>query len=188
MRYCPVCKATYLSRMQCPRDGSKLSLEQGDPLIGEVLGRYKVLERMAAGGMGQIYRAAHVRIASLSAIKVLYGDLAADADMRARFEREAEAFSCLNSRYITRVIDFGETPTGLLYLVMELLDGTSLASAIARSGGLAPERAVRIFRRLALGLAHAHERGIVHRDLKPDNVMLVNEDDEPDVRQRGRRA
>ncbi len=182
MRYCPTCSATYLSMTRCPRDGSPVSPEGGDPLLGQVLGsRYRVLDRIAAGGMGQIYRASHVRIASLCAVKVLYGDLATDGEMCKRFEREAEAASTLQSRFITRVLDFGESPGGLPYLAMELLDGQTLTAAIARAGGLPEARAVRIARRIALGLSHAHERGIVHRDLKPDNVMLVTEDDEDDV-------
>ena len=166
----------------CPRDGTALTVEGGDPLLGEVLGdRYRILERISAGGMGQVYRAAHTRIASLCAVKVLFGELAGEEDMRTRFEREAEAASILQSRYITRVIDFGETKTGLLYLVMELIDGVCMANAITKSQGFSEERAASIVRRIALGLAHAHERGIVHRDLKPQNVMLVSEDGEPDV-------
>lgn len=100
MRYCPTCSATYLSMTRCPRDGSPVSPEGGDPLLGQVLGsRYRVLDRIAAGGMGQIYRASHVRIASLCAVKVLYGDLATDGEMCKRFEREAEAASTLQSRF-----------------------------------------------------------------------------------------
>ncbi len=182
MRYCRTCSATYLSLSRCPRDGTAVSPEGGDPLLGQVLGgRYRVLERMAAGGMGQVYRASHVRIASLCAVKVLYGDLATDGEMCKRFEREAEAASTLQSRYITRVLDFGETEGGLPYLVMELLSGVTLSAAIARAGRMDETRVVRVVRRLLLGLSHAHERGVVHRDLKPDNVMLVSEDDEDDV-------
>jgi serine/threonine-protein kinase len=147
-----------------------------------VLGdRYRILERIAAGGMGQVYRAAHTRIASLFALKVLYGDIAHDAAMRSRFQREAEAASCLHSRHIVRVVDFGESADGLLYLAMEHLDGMSLTSVISRDGPLASRRAANVTRQIAVGLAHAHERGIVHRDLKADNVMLVEEDDEPEV-------
>jgi len=182
VKYCPACSATYLSMSRCPRDGTAVTAEGGDPLLGQVLGgRYRVLERMAAGGMGQVYRASHVRIASLCAVKVLYGDLATDGEMCKRFEREAEAASALQSRYITRVLDFGETEGGLPYLVMELLSGLTLTAAIARAGAMDEARVVRIARRLLLGLSHAHERGVIHRDLKPDNVMLVAEDDEDDV-------
>jgi hypothetical protein len=166
----------------CPRDQTATRADLADPLVGVVLGdRYRVLERIGAGGMGQVYRAAHVRIASVFAVKVLYGDLAADTQMRTRFEREAEVASLLQSRYIVRIADFGESASGQLYLAMEFLDGHSLADRVARDGALGPVVSISILRQIARGLAHAHERGVVHRDLKSDNVMLVSEDDEPDV-------
>jgi tRNA A-37 threonylcarbamoyl transferase component Bud32 len=166
----------------CPRDQVETRGDLGDPLIGSLLGdRYNILERIAAGGAGQVYRAAHARIAALFAVKVLYGDLAYDEGMRTRFRREAEVACALQSRHIVRVVDFGESPEGLVYLAMEYLDGISLSSLVARDGALPVKRAVAIARQIARGLLHAHERGVVHRDLKTDNVMLVAEDNEPEV-------
>ena len=181
MRFCERCRAAFQSLRTCPRDNIATRADLSDPLIGQVLGdRYRVLDRIAAGGMGQVYRAAHVRIASLFAVKVLYGDVAHDPEMRLRFQREAEASSCLSSRYIVRVVDFGETPEGLSYLVMEYVDGPSLGGVLERHPRLPEERAVVIAGQVARGLAHAHQRGIVHRDLKPDNVIMVDDDeDEP---------
>jgi hypothetical protein len=182
MRFCEVCGAAFQSLRSCPRDRIAARADLEDPMLGRVLAdRYRVLDRVAAGGMGIVYRAAHARIASLFALKVLYGDIAHDAEMRARFQREAEAASCLHSRHVVRVVDFGETAEGLPYLAMELVQGASLASVIAREGKLTEPRAVRIAKQLARGLAHAHERGIVHRDLKPDNVMMADEDDDEPV-------
>lgn len=182
MRYCERCRASFQGLRACPRDGLPTRADLGDPLLGHVLGdRYRILERIAAGGMGQVYRAAHCRIATLFAVKVMYGDIAQDSRMRSRFEREAEAMSCLASRHIVRVADFGESPEGLLYLVMEYLDGATLSSVVSRDGPFTPERAASVGRQMARGLAHAHERGVVHRDLKSANVMLVADDDEPDV-------
>jgi serine/threonine protein kinase len=182
VRYCERCRAAFQALRTCPRDRVATRGDISDPLLGHVLGdRYRILERIAAGGMGQVYRAAHSRIASLFAVKVLYGDIAHDAAMRNRFQREAEAASCLHSRHIVRVVDFGESADGLLYLAMEHLDGMSLTSVIARDGPLTARRTTSIGRQIAVGLAHAHERGIIHRDLKADNVMLVEEDDEPEV-------
>ena len=149
-----------------------------DPLLGAVLGeRYRVLDHLASGGMGQVYRAAHTRIASLFAVKVLYGDLAYDEPMRARFEREAEVASLLQSRYIVRVVDFSQSDSGLLYLAMEHLAGDTLADLVRRAGRVEPRRALELAVQVARGLAHAHERGVVHRDLKSENVMVIREDD-----------
>src|SRR5580700_7378791 len=121
MRFCELCGSAFQTLRTCPRDGIPNRADIEDPLLGQIIGdRYRILDRMAAGGMGQVYRAAHVRIASLFAVKVLYGDLAHDPQMRTRFEREAEAASCLSSRYIVRVVDFGESKTGITYLTMEL--------------------------------------------------------------------
>ncbi len=182
MRFCERCRASFQSRSTCPRDRIPTRADIADPLLGAVVGeRYRVLDRIAAGGMGQVYRASHVRIASLFAVKVLYGDLAYDAGMRARFQREAEATSLLSHRHIVRVFDFGETPEGLLYLAMEYVDGQSLAGLLARDGKLDEARAVTFARQITRGLAHAHERGIVHRDLKTDNVLVVREDEDEEV-------
>jgi serine/threonine-protein kinase len=159
-----------------------VSAATGDPMIGRVLGgRYRVLERIGAGGMGQVYRAAHTRIACTFAVKVVWGDLAYDPEMQARFLREAETASCLQSRYIVRVNDFGGDEGSLPYLVMEYLEGPSLHDVIVREARVEPLRAAAIAGCIARGLAHAHERGVVHRDLKPENVLLVREDDEADV-------
>ncbi|HTJ84862.1 MAG TPA: serine/threonine-protein kinase [Polyangiaceae bacterium] len=182
MKYCEQCGAAFRYSRTCPKDGVAVSAGSGDPLIGRVLGdRYRILERIGAGGMGQVYRAAHTRIACIFAIKVVWGDLAYDPQMQVRFIREAETASCLQSRYIVRVNDFGGDDNSLPYLVMEHLDGPILHDVIVREGPLAPARAARIAERIARGLAHAHSRGVVHRDLKPENVLLVRDDDEPDV-------
>lgn len=182
MRYCEQCGAAFRVAKVCPGDGTKTRADLFDPLVGRVLGdRYRILERVGAGGMGQVYRAAHNRIACVFAVKVLYGDLAYDGEMLARFLREAELASCLQSRYIVRVTDFGNEGGGLPYMVMEYLDGPSLHDVVTRQGPLEPARAARIAERIARGLGLAHERGVVHRDLKPENVALVTEDDEPDV-------
>ncbi len=179
MRYCEICCASFQERRTCPRDGIPTRVDIGDPLVGAVLGeRYRVLDRIASGGMGHVYRAAHTRMACVFAVKVLYGDLAYDGTMRARFEREGEVASLLQSRYIVRVVDFSQSDSGLLYLAMEYLDGETLFDTVERHGPLAPARALTLAMQVAIGLAHAHERGVVHRDLKGENVIVVREDDD----------
>ncbi len=182
MRYCERCGAAFQSTKVCPRDKVQTRADMFDPLLGRVLGdRYRILERVGAGAMGQVYRAAHNRISCIFAVKVLYGDLAYNEEMLSRFLREAELASCLQSRHIVRVTDFGNEGGALPYMVMEYLDGPSLHEVIGRHGSLDPERAVTITQRILRGLGLAHERGVIHRDLKPENVALVTEDDEPDV-------
>lgn len=182
MRYCDNCGAAFRFARTCPKDKTATSASTFDPMVGRVLGeRYRILDRIGAGGMGQVYRAAHTRIACVFAVKVVWGDFAYDPTMQSRFVKEAEVASCLSSRHIVRVIDFAHDVGSLPYLVMEHLDGPTLFDVVSRSTALPPERATRIATQIARGLAHAHERGVVHRDLKPENVILVTEDDEHDV-------
>jgi len=182
VRFCELCGAAFQSLRTCPRDRIPTRANIADPILNVVFGeRYRILERIASGGMGQVYRAAHTRIACLFAVKVLYGDLAFEPSMMTRFLREAEVASCLQSRYIVRVIDFGQSEAGLPYLVMEYLNGPTLYERIVRGGSIPPNSAAKIAKQIARGLAHAHERGIIHRDLKSENVVLVREDDEDDV-------
>ena len=138
---------------------------------GVRLGPYEVLGLLGAGGMGEVYRARDTRLGREVAIKVLPGDRAERADLRERFEREARAISALSHRGICTLHDVGEHE-GLHYLVMELLEGETLAHRLTR-GPLPPQDALAIAVEIAEALAAAHRRGIVHRDLKPSNVMLT---------------
>lgn len=158
----------------CPRDGTPLvkSLPD-DPLAGRVLsGRYRLIEVIGRGGMGAVYRAHHLLMDKGVAVKVLRQELASDPEAVARFHREARSASRLDHENIIRVSDFGQTDDGLLFLVMELLDGENLAQALSR-GALPWRRVAAIIREVALGLGHAHEQGVIHRDLKPENIVLL---------------
>lgn len=181
MRYCETCMAAFQTARTCPRDQTPTRVDIGDPLLGAVLGeRYRIIDRRASGGMGQVYQAAHTRMASVFAVKVMFGDIAYDPTMRARFTREAEIASLLQSRHIVRVVDFSQSDTGLLYIAMEYLDGESLMEVVDRDAPLDPVRALKLTRQIARGLAHAHDRGVIHRDLKCENVILVRDDDGDD--------
>ena len=152
-----------------------------DPDLGAVIGgRYRLLERIGLGGMGAVYRAEHVGMGRVVAVKLLRPELGAHADALARFEREAQAAARVAHKNVVAVSDFGVRDDGALYLVMEYLRGESLGDRLERDGRIPWAHAVAIARHVARGLAHAHERGIIHRDIKPDNIYLVTDEDDPD--------
>src|SRR5262249_33133521 len=126
---------------------------------------------IGAGGMGEVYRARDTRLDREVAVKVLPSSLSADPESRARFEREARAVSQLNHPHICALYDVGQS-NGVEFLVMEYLDGESLAAKLER-GPLPPEEALDYAVQIADALDKAHRRGIVHRDLKPANMMLT---------------
>jgi len=148
-----------------------------DRLIGQTLdGRYIIERKIGEGGMGLVFAARHAVIEKPLAIKVLKREVARDAATIKRFVQEAKAASRIGHPSIVDVTDFGQTPDGLTYSVMEYVDGTTLSSAIKRSSPFTLARAVPIIAQLGRALGAAHDKGIVHRDLKPENIFLVNRD------------
>jgi serine/threonine protein kinase, bacterial len=138
----------------------------------EVLqGRFKVLELLGRGGMGDVYLAEQVSLGRKVALKTLREDLSLQPGMTERFKREARLLSTVDHPSIVRVIDFGEAE-GAYVLVMEFVEGDNLASEV-RQGALDPPRALSVMKDIADGLAAIHAQGIIHRDLKPDNVLLT---------------
>lgn len=150
-----------------PPDAGETLLEPGT-LLEE---RFRIEAHIGSGGMGEVYRAAHVHLKRPVALKLLKRALAADPEMWVRFQREAELVSQLESPHIVRVFDFGRTSAGQPFLAMEYVEGTGLDSEVAR-GPLEPARVVSILRQVCDGLAEAHALGVVHRDLKPANLVL----------------
>src|SRR5438477_847418 len=142
-----------------------------DLTIGSRLGPYEIVSRIGAGGMGEVFRARDTRLDRIVAIKVLPRDFAQNAQLRLRFEREAKAISQLNHPNICTVHDVGHE-NGTDFLVMELIDGESLADRLIK-GPLPIEQTLRYGSEIAEALEKAHKNGIVHRDLKPGNVMLT---------------
>ncbi|MDB4952888.1 MAG: serine/threonine protein kinase [Myxococcales bacterium] len=177
LRCCHVCGAIYRNDFQrCPTDGGELSVMAADPLVGKTISEHYVIDALIGeGAMGRVYRAHHARLTHKRyAIKVMLGDLAASAAMRVRFQHEGEAASRLDHPGIVGVVDFGRTRAGLMYLVMDLVEGPTLRRLV-RESVLQSGRVMSLARQLADGLAHAHSRGVVHRDLKPDNVLVVGD-------------
>ena len=141
---------------------------------GTRLGPYEIVERLGAGGMGEVYRARDPRLSREVAVKLISTDGATSADRLRRFENEARAAAQLAHPNVVTVFDVG-THDGHPYLVLELLEGETLRETL-RSAGLPPLRqAVTWALEISRGLAAAHERGIVHRDLKPENVFLTSD-------------
>ena len=140
---------------------------------GARLGPYDVLAPLGAGGMGDVYRARDTRLGRAVAIKLLNGELSGDATSRMRFEREARSIAALAHPHICTVHDVGDHE-GQAFLVLELLEGPTLAARLARTkGGLPLDEALSIATQVAEALAWAHRHHITHRDLKPANIMLT---------------
>ena len=172
-KVCPQCGNEYeTSARFCPSDGTSLRPKGSDSLIGRVMAeRYHILKRIGEGGMGRVYLGEHVKMNRQCAIKVMSPALVNDHESAARFAREASNAARIIHPNVAAVFDYGESE-GLVYLVMEYVEGEPLARILAREAPLPVERALDLARQIADGLGAAHELGIVHRDLKPDNILV----------------
>ena len=180
MRTCPQCSAIYNTRIEfCGLDGAPLQESDVDPMIGVFVDRYKVVQRLGEGGMACVYRAVHQTIHKEVAVKVLFGEMSADAKMAERFRREAQSIAAIGHKNVVSVLDYGTTDAGLTFMIMELVPGEPLSDFIESRGPLAPALAGDITRQVAAGLGAAHALGMVHRDLKPGNIMLMDDEGEP---------
>jgi len=174
MKSCPRCGNEYADTTTlCPSDGTVLQ-STSDELIGQTLaGKYRIEELISEGGMGAVYRGTHVLMDKKVAVKVLRPSLAADDTIVARFSREAKAASRIAHPHALSVTDFGESENGVVFLVMEYLDGETLKCVIRSAGPMALSRVTEIMRQVAGALDAAHAEGVIHRDLKSDNIMLM---------------
>ncbi len=140
---------------------------------------YRVIRPLAAGAMGAVYEAEHLRLGRRVAIKVLRDEFRRHPEALVRFRREAETVGRLQNPHIVQVFDVHETAQGDPYFVMEFLQGESLAEHLHRRKRVSMADALRFASQIASALASAHEQGVVHRDLKPDNIFLVTVPDQP---------
>jgi serine/threonine-protein kinase len=177
---CPTCQAQVAdSQRFCSNCGTVVGAEDPqapDPMIGQTLGgKYKVNRLLGEGGMGAVYEGEQQLGTTKRkvAVKTLHPHLSRDAKIKARFEREVGTIAELEHPNTIQVYDFGSTPDGILYIVMEFLQGKSLADLLEKEGAMVPDRVAYILDQVCGSLEEAHGRGIVHRDLKPDNVVLV---------------
>jgi serine/threonine protein kinase len=186
-RSCPSCGRVYpAAAFFCGADGTITIQDQDpgdfDPRLGTQLGNYVVVARVADGAMGRVFEGRHAQTKARVAIKMLQGAVASDAIGAERFRREFETAAGLGHAHIVHMIEFGVTPQGAAFLVMEYLEGQELARVLGRGQPLPWARVVRIVCQVALALEHAHAFGFVHRDLKPDNIFLCHGSDGDDVR------
>ncbi len=178
MKVCPRCARLYPHGGDCcPHDGEPL-VPPTARRTGTRLGPYRVMGQLGGGSMGSVYRAEHVIIAKSVCLKVLHRDLMADPAIPQRLLVEARAASALRHPGIVDVTDFGHTPDGCPFVVMEYLDGETLEAVIVREGNLPARRALGITAQVCRAIHACHVAGIVHRDLKPANIMLLPVADE----------
>jgi serine/threonine-protein kinase len=189
---CPHCRAEITADARfCGACGKATAPTESDPHIPlaqvkdlagkEIAGRYRILTKLGEGGMGAVYRGEQISLRRAVAVKLLRSELSANPMLLRRFSAEAEAVAKLSHPNTVNVYDFGQDTDGSVFIAMELIEGRSLRSAIAKEGPFAPGRALHIAAQVAASLADAHAHNIVHRDLKPDNVMLQDRGRQRDV-------
>ncbi len=184
MKICTTCGKEWPDEFRlCPADGSSLRADQaaGD-LVDTVLAhRYHISKKLGQGGMGAVYLGEHVKMGQLAAIKVINRSLATDPAAIARFTREARNAARIRHPNVCMIHDFGETEDGLIYMVMEYIEGESLADLLHNEGALSLPRAADIMSQCCDALQAAHDLDIVHRDIKPENIMIAKGRDGSDV-------
>jgi len=149
------------------------------------LGSYKLVARLGAGGMGEVWRAEHQLLARKAAIKLVRPDVLRDSQhatlIQERFRREAQTLASMTSRHTIALYDYGVTDTGTFFYVMELLDGLDLSQLVREYGPQPAARVISIIRQACQSLGEAHDAGLLHRDIKPANLVLCRAADEVDI-------
>ncbi len=142
----------------------------------EIAGKYRLIEAVGGGAMGQVFKAEHILMHKTVAIKILHQSVSGNTEIIQRFKREAQSAAAIDHSNICNVMDFDTTESGDFYLVMEFLEGDTLQKRIRSHGALHPAKAVFIMQQLLSVLQSAHDHGIVHRDVKPENIALIYKD------------
>ena len=155
--------------------------DEGELVLGHVLGSYRLLALIGRGGMGRVYLAEHVKLGRKVALKLLKPEYAAKRDSVRRFFQEARAVNTIRHKNIVDITDLIELPDGRAFIIMELLAGSNLGELVRREGPLPLHRSLGILIQVCDALEAAHREGIVHRDLKPDNIFILNAEGQRDT-------
>lgn len=179
MKYCPICKACYEDTDdRCSKD--RIFLVEAFP--GQrMVDKYRIDALIGQGGMGTVYRATHLELDRVVALKIVLPDYVSSSETLERFRREARAAARLNHSSVITIYDFGLLENGRAYLAMELLNGRSLRDEIEKLGILSPKRTLDILKPVCEAVQAAHNAGVIHRDLKPDNIIIESSENNPDM-------
>ncbi len=174
---CPFCREEHPSgTVVCPKTQQRIAGILADGTV--IDGKYKTLGILGTGGMAAVYRAEHVKIGRIVAVKLLLPEFVAYADLVLRVEREARAAGGIDHPNVVEIVDLGTTAEFGPYIAMEMLKGDDLATYVEKSGNRLDDiEAADIARQVLGALAAAHEKGVIHRDLKPENIFLADEED-----------
>ncbi|HST50808.1 MAG TPA: protein kinase [Pyrinomonadaceae bacterium] len=177
MKLCATCNNTFAdTETFCPHDGEVLQ-ESPENIVGQVIeGKYKIEGFIAQGGMGAVYRARHILLGDQVVIKTLRSEMRGNAEWLKRFQREGKAARAFRHPNSVTVYDLSAGTDGMIYMVMEYVEGHTLDVELKRRGRFTSEEALEILEPVADVLDSAHARGVVHRDLKPENIMLGSDD------------
>ncbi|HVF68601.1 MAG TPA: protein kinase [Pyrinomonadaceae bacterium] len=177
MKLCATCNNTFAdTETFCPHDGEVLH-ESPQDFVGRVIdGKYQVESFIAQGGMGAVYRARHILLGDQVVIKTLRAEMRGNAEWLKRFQREGKAARAFRHPNSVTVYDLSAGTDGLIYMVMEYVEGHTLDRELKRRGRFSPQDALAVLEPVADVLDSAHGRGVVHRDLKPENIMLGRDD------------
>lgn len=171
MRVCPECFSLFADQETCPQDGIE-TVDWTEVLVGLNLGPYVVRSMISEGGMGVVYAGEHPTLGRRIALKVLRPELSLRDDIVERFTQEARAVNTIGHANIVNIYDFGKTPFGTFYIVMEYIEGKTLRTLLDTGGPQPLERVRFVLESISLALAAAHNKGFLHRDVKPENIMV----------------
>src|ERR1044071_5488775 len=177
MKFCSTCNKTFAEGQSfCPDDGEVLQ-ESPESFVGRVIdGKYRVEGFIAQGGMGAVYRARHILLGDEVVIKTLRSEMRNNSEWLKRFQREGKAARAFRHPNAVTVYDLSSGSDGMIYMVMEYVEGHTLDAELKARGRFTPEGALEVLEPVADVLDAAHARGVVHRDLKPENIMLGADD------------